>query len=551
MQIEDYLYQKKLHEPLAEAKPTGIKAEVWTLLDRQALSAIRLSLVKNVAYSVVNEKTTYILFKALSNMYEKPSTVTAVSGLTGTTKLNFDNISDLILGEDICRKTSGEYSNYLLSAEDKGRGRKQDKRQKQNRGRSKSKKRCQSKNNQDITDYDDALVCCVENTNEDRIMDSRASFHATFCKEELEKLRLRSGKARLAVDKTLDIAGVRDVVLKTSFGTSWTLKDVRYILGLKRRLISAGQLDEEGYHVGFRDQQWKVTKGSLVVARGNKHGSLYMVEVPSDGINVATSGRGNAALWHQRLGHMSEKGMDILTSKEEEWQGKEASLAYLKVMVQMRWHIAFGIRRVTRSSKAEMSHLIRTLYMEPRLQQILKSLKAQVEAQIRVRGPKTVGASRIMEDQMNKTLKTAHSLRREAPRLYMYEDPPESPGLQLPAGKNALQSKWVFRVKEEQDGSKRYKAQVVVKGFQQKRGEDYNEIFSLVVKMTTIRQAFEIQMLSQTAGWCDPRIHYQLDPCLVTVDPSEELGQHLLKSSHRPDPEVHLIHSIELFGDHP
>ncbi|GJV35022.1 retrovirus-related pol polyprotein from transposon TNT 1-94 [Tanacetum coccineum] len=47
---------------------------------------------------------------------------------------------------------------------------------------------------------------------------------------------------------------------------------------LKRRLISVGQLDEEGYHVGFEDQQWKVTKGSLVVARGNKHGSLYMVE---------------------------------------------------------------------------------------------------------------------------------------------------------------------------------------------------------------------------------------------------------------------------------
>ncbi|GKE06738.1 retrovirus-related pol polyprotein from transposon TNT 1-94, partial [Tanacetum coccineum] len=73
MQIEDYLYQKKLHEPLAEAKPTGIKAKDWTLLDRQALGAVRLSLAKNVAYNVVNEMVTYNLFKALSNMYEKPS----------------------------------------------------------------------------------------------------------------------------------------------------------------------------------------------------------------------------------------------------------------------------------------------------------------------------------------------------------------------------------------------------------------------------------------------------------------------------------------------
>ncbi|GKC14136.1 hypothetical protein Tco_1010918 [Tanacetum coccineum] len=30
--IEDYLYHKKLHEPLAEAKPAGMKAKDWTLL---------------------------------------------------------------------------------------------------------------------------------------------------------------------------------------------------------------------------------------------------------------------------------------------------------------------------------------------------------------------------------------------------------------------------------------------------------------------------------------------------------------------------------------
>ncbi|GKF79803.1 hypothetical protein Tco_0235371, partial [Tanacetum coccineum] len=102
--------------------------------------------------------------------------------------------------------------------------------------------------NQAARDSDDALVCCVENTVEDHIsiMDYGASFHATYCKEELERFKLRSGKVRLADDKNLDIACVGDVALKTSFGTSWTLKDVRYILSLKRRLISGAQLDEEG-----------------------------------------------------------------------------------------------------------------------------------------------------------------------------------------------------------------------------------------------------------------------------------------------------------------
>ncbi|GJQ96498.1 retrovirus-related pol polyprotein from transposon TNT 1-94 [Tanacetum coccineum] len=535
MQIKDYLYQKKLHEPLAEAKPTCMKAEDWALLDRQALGAARLLLAKSVAYNVVNEKTTHGLLKALSNMYEKPnyvnefnsilsrlmsvdikfddevqallllsslpeswsSTITVVSSSTESTKLKFDNIHDLILGEDICRKTSGEYSNSLLSAEDKGRGRKQDRGQKQNRSRSKSKKRGQSKNRQDITcwncnqkcfkpvtsrdkevnmaarDYDDALVCCVENMIDDRIMDFGASFHATYCKEELERFKLHSSKVRLADDKTLDIAGVGDVVLKTSFSTSWTLKDVRYIPGLKKRLIS---------------------------------------------------GRGNATLWNQRLGHMSEKGIKILASKgrilnlqkttvgfcepyvlgkqkkadpatmlplsmtaagsygvpnsRREWQGKEASLAHLRAMAQMRCDIAFGIQRFIRSSEAEMSHLTRTFYMEIRLQQILKSLKAQVKAQMRVRGPKIVS----FEDSGRSDKEDSKD------RASSKEGGSETPQLQ----RSTRESRAPVRVKEEQDGKKRYKARLGVKGFQHKHRVDYNKIFSPVVKMTTIRLVLSI-----------------------------------------------------------
>ena len=73
MQIEDYLYGKKLHLPLLGEKPESMPAADWTLLDRQVLGVIRLTLSRSVAHNVTKKKTIAELMAALSGMYEKPS----------------------------------------------------------------------------------------------------------------------------------------------------------------------------------------------------------------------------------------------------------------------------------------------------------------------------------------------------------------------------------------------------------------------------------------------------------------------------------------------
>ena len=50
-----------------------------------------------------------------------------------------------------------------------------------------------------------------------------------------------------------------------------------------------------------------------------------------------------------------------------------------------------------------------------------------------------------------------------------------------------MHNKWVYKIKNEHDGSKSYKARLVVKWFQQKKGINYSKIFSPVMKMSTIR----------------------------------------------------------------
>ena len=60
--------------------------------------------------------------------------------------------------------------------------------------------------------------------------------------------------------------------------------------------------------------------------------------------------------------------------------------------------------------------------------------------------------------------------------------------VELPKGKKAIGSKWVYKVKTGADGlMERYKARLVAQGFSQKYGDDYDETFCPVVRLESLR----------------------------------------------------------------
>ena len=120
-------------------------------------------------------------------------------------------------------------------------------------------------------DIGDALILSVNSPVESWILDSGASFHSSPSKELFQNFKSGNfGKVYLADNKTLEIKGKGDVCIKTTSGNQWKLEDVRYIPGIKKNLISVGQLDSTGDAAEFGKGSWKIVKGVMVVACGTK-----------------------------------------------------------------------------------------------------------------------------------------------------------------------------------------------------------------------------------------------------------------------------------------
>jgi Reverse transcriptase (RNA-dependent DNA polymerase) len=69
----------------------------------------------------------------------------------------------------------------------------------------------------------------------------------------------------------------------------------------------------------------------------------------------------------------------------------------------------------------------------------------------------------------------------------------------LPPGKTTIWCKWVYRIKYHSDGSiERYKIRLVVLGKWQVEGIDFNEIFTPVAKMVSVRTFLSVAVAK---GW--------------------------------------------------
>ena len=117
-------------------------------------------------------------------------------------------------------------------------------------------------------------------------------------------------------DSQYPIKGIGEASYKLDSGKSMKMKDVMYVPGLKKNLISISSLNKKGFRVSFVDGKFLMcTRGKIVddaVEFGVEEGGLYKLKGHADS-TLATNTINPCELWHIRLAHVHYKYLPIVS----------------------------------------------------------------------------------------------------------------------------------------------------------------------------------------------------------------------------------------------
>jgi hypothetical protein len=159
-------------------------------------------------------------------------------------------------------------------------------------------------------------TCDVSHQHQHWLLDSGASNHMCLHRNWFSTYQsIDDGVVFMGNDFSCKIVGVARVQIKMHDGFVRTLTNVRHIPELRKNLISLGVLDSAGYKCTTQGAVWKESKGMLVVMKEKRIENLYQLEgrtKVNQAVVASVDASDSVHLWHQCLGHMSEKWLKVL-----------------------------------------------------------------------------------------------------------------------------------------------------------------------------------------------------------------------------------------------
>ncbi|KAK2971922.1 hypothetical protein RJ640_011703 [Escallonia rubra] len=253
----------------------------WAILDGKALATVRLSLTPQVAFNIYREKTIAVVMQALEKLYasnkvflmkrlfnmrmsKNGSVVDHLNAFNSVTNqleyvgINFDDEIRALLflcslsnsWNNLVTTMSNSFFSGTLTLNDIVSSVMNDEMQRKTIG--------------------DGISFCTALSMESR--DSGASIHYTPHMDCFyDYVHDDYGHVTVGNGYLCNIVGKGKVEIKLPNGGTVFLKDVRHIPELQKNLVSVSELDREDYFMACGEKQWKVIKGLMVVARGERY----------------------------------------------------------------------------------------------------------------------------------------------------------------------------------------------------------------------------------------------------------------------------------------
>ncbi|GJW26816.1 ribonuclease H-like domain-containing protein [Tanacetum coccineum] len=269
-----------------------------------------------------------------------------------------------------------------------------------------------------------------------------------------------------------------------------------------------------------------------IMGIGSKTGGLYLFDqlvCQSLGKSVGITAYVSKSLWHSRLGHPADQFIDVLHDDLQMTSGSHVSpydichmskqtrnpslsvtishlllvehrnqlavleLLVLRMVLQLLWVIKASLRAIIKTFKnvfdyAGNNNNDDVFNIPPGLFPIKNNNDVQPEPSRRSSRVSKIPAKfndyvvnsskRYGLEKVDAMIADIEALNRNNTWI----------AIDLPVGRKPIGSKWIFKIKYKASREiERYKARLVAKGFSQKEDIHYEETFSLVVKMTTVR----------------------------------------------------------------
>ena len=151
-------------------------------------------------------------------------------------------------------------------------------------------------------------------------LDNGASQHMTGDRGKFKELDERiTGQVKFGDGSTVTIRGKGVISFMCKNGEEWSLRDVYYIPTLCNNILSLGQLSEEGSKVILEEDELRVYNqgGALLMRVQRSANRLYKISLeeskPVCGLSKVEE---ETWLWHNRLGHVNFKAMELMSREE-------------------------------------------------------------------------------------------------------------------------------------------------------------------------------------------------------------------------------------------